>query len=100
MVAGRIVALALVALVVPAGAQVARVPRDERWHTARGLHVGDGLRRLKRLYPSARRHGLAYWLVTGRSIFGPRPSRYPVLAAAVRSGKVSSFTLNVGAAGE
>ena len=130
MVAGRTVALALVALVVPAGvqarpyelkargsakslgaggsackpdlgrAQVARVLRDERWHTARGLHVGDRLRRLKRLYPSVRRHGRAYWLVTGRNVFGPRPSRYAVLAATVQSGRVSSFTLSIGAAGE
>ena len=81
-------------------AQAARVLRDERWHTARGLHVADGLRRLKRLYPGASRHGRAYWLVTGRSLFGPQPTRYAVLAATVRNGKVSSFTLSIGAAGE
>jgi hypothetical protein len=81
-------------------AQGARVLRLEAWHTTRGLHVGDGVRRLRKRYPGARRHGSSYWLVTGVSLFGPSPTRYPVLAAAVRGGEVRSFKLEIGAAGD
>jgi hypothetical protein len=81
-------------------AQDARAGGLEAWHTARGLHVGDGLRGLRRRYPGARRHGSSYWLVTGVSLFGPRPQRYPVLAAVVHRGEVRSFKLEIGAAGD
>jgi hypothetical protein len=80
--------------------QSARVGGLAAWHTARGLHVGDGLRGLRRRYPGAQRHGSSYWLVTGVSLYGPRPQRYPVLAAVVRGGEVRSFKLEVGAAGD
>jgi hypothetical protein len=71
-----------------------------RWRTRRGLKVGARLRRLRRLYPHARRHGRAWWLVSGVSNIGPRPHRYPVLAAVVRGGRVTSFTISIGAAGD
>jgi hypothetical protein len=69
------------------------------WRTKRGLRVGARLRRLRRLYPHARRHGRSWWLVTAVSPFGTG-GRYPVLAAAVRGGHVRSFKLRIGAAGE
>jgi hypothetical protein len=81
-------------------AQVARVRGPAAWRTGKGLELGDGVRKLRRLYPSAGRHGSSYWLVTGLSLFGPRPTRYPVLAAAVRDGVVRSFKLEIGAAGD
>jgi hypothetical protein len=80
--------------------QGARAGGLEAWHTARGLHVGDGLPGLRRRYPGARRHGSSYWLVTGVSLYGPHPQRYPVLAAVVREGEVRSFKLEIGAAGD
>jgi hypothetical protein len=81
-------------------AQEARVQARSEWRTRRGLHVGDRVRKLRRLYPGARRHGRSYWLVTAISLVGPRPAPYPVLAAAVGDGAVRSFTLEVGAAGD
>jgi hypothetical protein len=81
-------------------AQEARVADVVTWRTARGLHVGDRPRKLRRLYPGARRHGRSFWLVTGVSLYGPGKRHYPVLAAAVRDGRVASFKLEVGAAGE
>jgi hypothetical protein len=70
-----------------------------RWRTKRGLKVGARLRRLRRVYPHASRHGRSWWLVTAVSPFG-EGGRYPVLAATVRGGHVRSFTLRIGAAGE
>jgi hypothetical protein len=71
-----------------------------RWRTRRGLKARARVGRLRRLYPHARRHRRAWWLVTAVSIFGPRRHRYPVLAAVVRAGRVRSFTLWIGAAGD
>jgi hypothetical protein len=78
--------------------QTARV-YGGRWRTKRGLKVGARLRRLRRLYPHASRHGRSWWLVSAVSPFG-EGGRYPVLAAAVRGGHVRSFKLRIGAAGE
>jgi hypothetical protein len=70
-----------------------------RWHTAKGLRVGQRLSRLRRLYPNATRHGRAWWLVTAVSRFG-EPRRYPVLRATVREGTVRSFSVRIFAAGD
>lgn len=72
----------------------------DRWRTKRGLEVGAPVRRLRRLYPRASRHGRRWWLVTGVSLIGIRPHRYPVLAASAGGGRVRSFTLQIGAAGD
>jgi len=71
-----------------------------QWRTTRGLSVGARLRRLRHVYPRASRHGRSWWLVTGISLFGAGRNRYQVLAATVRGGRVRSFTLQIGAAGE
>jgi hypothetical protein len=81
-------------------AQRATVRGRTAWHTAKGLHIGDSLRRLRQRYPTASVHGSSHWLVTAVSRIGPRPHRYPVLAAVVRDGKVRSFKLEIGAAGD
>lgn len=81
-------------------AQRARVRGLTAWRTAKGLHIGDGERKLLRRYPAAQRHGSSYWLVTAVSPFGPSPQRYSVLAAVVREGEVRSFKLEIGAAGD
>jgi hypothetical protein len=80
--------------------QEARVQTRPEWRTRRGLHVGDRVRKLRRLYPGATRHGRSFWLVTGISLYGPAKQRYPVLAASVREGVVRSFKLEIGAAGD
>jgi hypothetical protein len=70
-----------------------------QWRTKRGLKVGARLRRLRDLYPRARRHGRSWWLVTAVTLIG-QGGRYPVLAATVRGGRVRSLTLEIGAAGD
>jgi hypothetical protein len=71
----------------------------EQWRTKRGLKVGARLRRLRNLYPRARRHGRSWWLVTAVTLIG-QEGPYPVLAATVRGGRVRSFTVSIGAAGD
>jgi len=70
-----------------------------RWRTAKGLRIGQSLRRLRSLYPDATRHGDTWWLVTGFSQIGV-PHRYPVLSATVPGGTVGSFGLQILAAGD
>jgi hypothetical protein len=70
-----------------------------QWRTKLGLKVGATLRRLRNLYPHARRHRRSWWLATAVSVIG-QGGRYPVLAATVRGGRVRSFTLWIGAAGD
>lgn len=78
-------------------AQSARVT-TARWSTARGLHVGDRLARLRELYPKATRHGRAWWLVSRRSPFGE--GRFAPLAAVVADGRVRALEVWIGGAGE
>jgi hypothetical protein len=84
---------------------------DDRWHTSRGLAVGDGVQRLRHLYPSAKLarslpgwYEQGYWLVTRRvggyeGIGGLKPFA-PVLMAETRHGRVSALVLVVGAEGD
>lgn len=71
---------------------------DARWRTARGLHVGDRLGRLRELYPGASRHGRAWWLISRRSPFGE--GRFAPLAAVVADGRVRALEVWIGGAGE
>jgi hypothetical protein len=79
--------------------QVARA-FDPRWHTGKGLQIGDRQRKLRRLYPGATRHGRSWWLVRGRNIFGVGQRPYGVLRATMKGRRVNSFALRIGAAGE
>jgi len=80
-------------------AQVA-VVSGRRWRTAQGLRIGATPRRLREVYPRADRVGArSYRIVTAFTPFGvDRP--YAVVSARLSEGRVSSFRLFVGAAGE
>jgi hypothetical protein len=80
-------------------AQKAVVEGDRRWRTAKGLRLGNGIARLTRLYPRARRGPRGFRLVEGVLPFGT-PQRYSVLGARVAGGRVAAFTLFIGAAGD
>jgi hypothetical protein len=80
-------------------AQKAVVGGDSRWRTAKGLRIGDGVDRLRRLYPRARRTPRGFRLARGILPFGT-PVPYAVLGARVGDGRVRAFTLFVGAAGD
>jgi hypothetical protein len=81
-------------------AQVA-VVRGRRWSTAQGLRVGATPKRLREVYPGADRVGArSYRIVSARRVFGESNGRYAVVSARLSDGRVSSFRLFVGAAGE
>ena len=69
------------------------------WRTARGLRIRSTTRKLRRLYPRALRRRRTYRLVGGKQLYGDG-RRYSVLAAKTSRGRVGSFKLNIGAAGE
>jgi hypothetical protein len=78
----------------------------KRWRTARGLRVGDTVDRLRRLYPSARRHRTVWWLVTRRAacigLCGGEGLYVtaPMLSATTLNGRVVDFRSHLGAQGE
>ena len=80
-------------------AQKAVLIGDRRWRTPRGLHLGDRLRKLTRLYPRARRTPFGYRIVAGVLPFG-EPQPYAVLGARIADRRVRAFTLFIGAAGD
>jgi hypothetical protein len=67
------------------------------WRTQRGLRVGDSFRRLTRLYPNARRKPGARVIVYQKQ---PPIGDGSIVTAVVRGGKVASFKLWLGGAGE
>ena len=80
-------------------AQRAVVSGDRPWRTELGLRLDDRVRRLRQLYPGARRTARGFRLVEGILPFGS-PRRYAVLGARVHSRRVSAFSLFIGAAGD
>ncbi len=82
------------------------IMRGARWHTPRGLHVGDSVRSLQRQYPRARFHrGLrdawppGWWLVTRYSRVGTG-GFYPGLMATTRNGAVNALYVRFAAGGD
>ena len=72
-----------------------------RWRTAQGLRIGATPGRLREVYPGADRVGArSYRIVTGRNVFGSGDEPYAVVSARLSDGRISSFRLFVGAAGE
>ena len=80
-------------------AQRAIVKRRKRWHTQRGLHIGDHLRKLDRLYPGIEPRAGGFPLVTAFNVFAGE-GRYTVLGARVRLSRVRAFVLFIGQAGD
>jgi hypothetical protein len=80
-------------------AQRAVIKRVERWHTRRGLHIGDRLAKLDRLYPGIEPRAGGFPLITAFNVFAGR-GRYTVLGARVRISRVKAFVLFIGAAGD
>ena len=75
--------------------------RGTSFRTQRGLRVADSIARLRRLHPGARLRAGSWWLATAPNVLGGEPGeRIAIVRANVRSGKVTSFVLWIGAAGE
>ena len=81
------------------------VVTGRRWHTRRGLRIGDSAAKLHRLYPHARRFREGWGLVQvyrhcGAGICQAEFHWVPRLTAVLRDGRVASFVFPVGAEGE
>lgn len=72
------------------GRHVKTTVTDRRWRTDKGLRIGDSLRKLRQLYPKARKDAPGRWRVTTRSFAG---LPYPGLEAQIKNGRVTSFTV-------
>ncbi len=81
---------------------VATITNRARWRTALGLRIGDGVQRLKKLYPRAARHTgsldsyRGFWLVTRRRCETAGGGAFPGLLARIRDGRVSAIVATVG----
>jgi hypothetical protein len=80
-------------------AQKAVVRGARPWRTVRGLRLGDPSARVRALHPGATRTARGFRLVEGLLPFGA-PVRYSVLGARIADGRVSAFTMFIGAAGD
>ena len=67
------------------------------WRTQRGLRVGDSLRKLRRLYPNARRKPAARVIVYQRN---PALGDGTIITAVIRERRVASLRLWLGGAGD
>ncbi len=69
------------------------------WHTGKELKIGDAEARIRQLYPGATLHDDGWWL---HSVEQPWSQGTPTgdLVAAIRNGKVSSFTLTIDGEGD
>lgn len=86
----------------PCGTGVAlavTITSHSAWRTAVGLRVGDGVARLRALYPQARLHTRltggwdGYWLVTRNACKQPGWA-YPALLARVQHARVSALVVS------
>jgi hypothetical protein len=81
------------------------IATGRRWHTTRGLRIGDSAAKLHRLYPFARRFWQGWGVVQvyshcGADICQGEMHWVPRLAAVLRNGRVASFVFPVGAEGD
>lgn len=74
----------------PDGQHRSTTVTDRRWRTSVGLKLGDPLRRLRALYPKAKRSEVGVWRLTTRSFAG---LAFPGLEAKVVNGSVVALTV-------
>lgn len=70
------------------------------WRTARGLRVGDGLAKLKRLYPRAVKQPGGWAIVYSLHSVIAEGSRLDIVTASIKANRVASFKLWFGGAGD
>jgi hypothetical protein len=78
------------------GILVRAVATDRRWHTNRGLRVGDSRARLRALYPHATAHRDGWWLVTRHACAEVGGQAFPGLLARMGHRRVAGFVVNAG----
>jgi hypothetical protein len=83
------------------GGMVTAAATSTAWRTDRGLHVGDQITRLRRLYPRAKRVATppygGWWLITRRTCPTTGAQAYPGLRARTSGSKVLALIVTVAA---
>ncbi len=74
----------------PEGRHVKTTVTDRRWRTSKGLRIGDSLRKLRQLYPKAKKEAPGRWRLITRPLAG---LPYPGLEARIKNGRVTAFTV-------
>jgi hypothetical protein len=69
------------------------------WSTARGLHIGDPVSKLKRLYSSALPHNGTWWIAIAQNRIGTT-NLYPVVSVLTAHDRVTAFHFSIGAEGD
>jgi hypothetical protein len=69
---------------------------SDRWRTLSGLRPDMPASAIRKLYPRARKHGNAWWLITAYSPIGDGGYFAPITAK-VKDGQVTGFDVWVGA---
>jgi hypothetical protein len=78
------------------GAAISAVMTSKKWHTTKGLHVGDSLARLRHLYPKSKfRLRVGWWLVTRKACGEVGGQPYGSLVAIVTAKHVSGLLLTI-----
>jgi hypothetical protein len=77
--------------------------KAKQWSTPKNLRIGATVRRVRRLYPHATRHGRSWWIVRGKTPIGcsnPSGCPYAIVSVTIRRGHVVAFRVWIGAAGD
>jgi len=61
---------------------------QRQWRTDKGLRIGDPLKRLRQLYPKAKRYIGKNWALLSRPFGG---TRVPTLLATIKTGRITAF---------
>jgi hypothetical protein len=78
------------------GIVVRAVATNRRWHTNRGLRIGDSRARLRALYPRATAHRDGWWLVTRHACAEVGGQAFPGLLARMAHRRVAGFVVTAG----
>jgi hypothetical protein len=78
------------------GILVRAVATDRRWHTSRGLRIGDSRARLRALYPRATAHRDGWWLVRRHACAEVGGQAFPGLLARMSHRRVAGFVVTAG----
>ena len=78
------------------GILVHAVATGSRWHTNRGVRIGDSRARLRSLYPRARAHRDGRWLVTRHACAEVGGQAFAGLLARMGDRRVAGFVVTAG----
>ncbi len=77
-----------------AGEALTMTVTNPRWHTWKGLGIGNPTARIRALYPAARPHGGEWWLIVRHACKETGGAAYGSLVARTLRGRVSALVVS------